>query len=115
MVRYDMDISAYDTVGEVARAGEAGRRAYDRSEAAGVEASRCFGTATTAASAFVGFLLRVPPEGAAVLAEVERRRNAVESALDAVVAGDEAMAATAQQAADAAARQVRPGFGGGRA
>lgn len=115
MVRYDMNISAWDAVSEVARLGEAGRRAYDRSEAAGVEVSRCFGTATTAASAFVGFLLRVPPEGAAVLGEVERRRTAVESALDVVVAGDEAMAATAERAAAAAARQVRPVLSGGRA
>ncbi|WP_158217728.1 hypothetical protein [Nesterenkonia sp. F] len=115
MVRYDMDISAYDTVGEVGRLAESGRRARERAEAAGADASRCFGTATTAASAFIAFLLRVSPEGAAVLAEVETRRTAVEAALDAVVVGDGAMAATAEQAADAAARRVGPVLGGGPA
>lgn len=107
MVRYDMDMSAYDTVEEVARHIEAGQRARVRADDAGVEASRCFGTATTAASGFEAFLRHVPPEGAAVLAEVEARRRAVEHALDAVVAGDRSMAATADCAATAASEGVR--------
>lgn len=113
MVRYDMDMAARGTLGEVGRLHGLARSESGRAQQAGAAASRCFGTATTARSRFLAFLVRAGGEADAVLAEVETRRRAVDEALTSIEQGDREMAATADRASsevDALAEGRLPGL-----